>query len=358
MRRASVRILVASGIALLAAGASTQAAPDGLSSELDRWIAFLRTNTSTDEAWKQVKEVSGPVLERARTALASDRRLLATQLVLTARAPLSAAAYMQSPPASTAKDAPAFEAEWERMGRVLADRLAPRKPGALDGVRPAALRALGEAALPQARVFYDASLEYGRATMPEYGLFYLGSARAAGEIVDLSRSLSEAEGAPLPPVRSVRPEIEALEGELLAAYRPPLSVDRHPDFIAASSQLKEARELDDAGLAYGALLRYLQAAQRFFPLRPAPATDPEPLESRLRRLETRLSAEHRDHSLGRLFLERAGEALAASPPETAVAEGIVSDVVPRYLAALEPARPEPPRAEPRFTVTLVRWPYT
>ena len=357
MRRTPACILAASGIALLAARAGAPAGPDALSTELDRWTAFVRTNASVDEMWKQVKEVSAPVLERARTALASDRRLLATQLVLTARAPLSAAAYMQSPPASAAKDGPAFEAEWARMGRVLAARFAKPRVDALDAVRPAALRALGEAVLLQPRGFYDASLEYGRATMPDYGLFYIGSAQAAGEIVDLSRSLSATDaGPPPPPVRSVRPEIEALESDLLASYRPPLSVDRHPDFIAASASLKEARELDEAGLAYGALLRYLQAAQRFYPLRATPATAPP--NDRLRQLEARLSADGRDHSLGRLFLERAGEALAASPPETAVAEAIVSDVVPRYLAALAAPRPEPARAEPRFTVTLVRWPYT
>jgi hypothetical protein len=366
MRRAAVPLLLSILLAQLPTGAMGQpgaaraVAPgaDRLSTELDRWAAFLRTNTSTDGMWAQVKEVSAPVLERARAALASDRRLLATQLVLTARSPLSAAAYMQSPPASAAKDAPALEAEWKRMGGVLADRLGKPGAGALDGVRPAALRALGEAALPQARVFYDASLEYGRATMAEYGLFYLGSARAAGEMVDLCRSLSEAAGEATPAARSVRPEIEALEGELLAAYRPPASVDRHPDFIAASSQLKEARELDEAGLVHGALLRYLQAAQRFFPLRGTAAPDPSRLSGDLRGLEARLSGGGRDQSIGRLFLERAREALAAEPPETAVAQAIVSDVVPRYLAALEPARPEPPRPEPRFTVTLVRWPYT
>jgi len=326
---------------------------------LDRWTAFVRTNSSTDETWKQVKEVSGPVLERARTALASDLRLLAAQLVLAARAQLSAAAYMQAPPASAAKDAAALEAEWKRMGGELGGRLARPDAFALEGVRPAALRALGEAALPQARVFYDASLEYGRATMPEAGLFYLGSARAAGEAVELCRSLSEPVVQAPAPVRPVRREIEALEGELLAAYRPPLSVDRHADFIAASSQLKEARELDEAGLAHGALLRYLQAAQRFFPLRGGgPPAGPDRLAAALRDLDARLSDGSRDHTIGLMFLERAREALASSPPEPAVAQAIAFDLVPRYLAALEPARPEPGRPEPSFTVTLVRWPYT
>jgi hypothetical protein len=299
-----------------------------------------------------------PLLARARSALTDGHRLLALQRLLAARAELSAAGYMQAPPASAVKDAAAFEAEWRRMGGVLADRLGWPPAGSLDGVRPAAVRALGEAALPQSRVFYDASLEYGRATMPEYGLYYLGSARSAGETVELCRSLSEPAGPSLPPIRSVRGEIEALEGELLAAYRPPLSVDRHPDFIAASSQLKEARELDEAGLLHGALLRYLQAAQRAAPLREAAPPDAERRARQIRDLEARLSEGGVDHSLGRLFLERAQEALVASAAEAAVAAAIAGDVLPRYLAALEPARPEPPRAGPKFTVTLVRWPYT
>jgi hypothetical protein len=330
---------------------------------MDRWAAFLRTNPSTAELWTQVKAGAEPLLVQARTALASGRRLLALQRLLAARAQLSAAAYAQAPPASAAKDAASsFEAEWARMGGALGDRLARPAPGALDGVRPAALRALAETALPQSRVFYDASLVYGRATMPEYGLHYLGQARSAGEAVDLCRSLAEPGGGRPPGVRSVGSEIEALEDEMLAAYRPPLSVDRHAEFIAASAQLKEARELDGLGLGHGALLRYLQAAQRFSSLREArgsgAAGAAEPLDGRVRAFEKRLAASGADHSLGRLFLERAQEALAASPPETEVARAIVHDVLPRYLNALEPARPRPPGQEPAFTVTLVRWPYT
>jgi hypothetical protein len=325
---------------------------------MDRWMDYLRTNSTTEETWQQIKAGAEPLMEQARAALASGRRLLAVQRLLAARSALAAAAYMQSPPASEVKDVAEFETEWQRMGGVLGEQLSKGTGDALDGVQPAALRALGEAGLPQSRVFYDASLEYGRATMPVYGLFYLGSARSAGEAVDLCRSLSEATGGEAPTLRSLQPEIDALEGELLDAYRPPLSVDRHPDFIAASSQLKEARELDEAGLAYGALLRYLQAAQRFFPLRGTPTVGREALDRRVRDAEAQLSAGSVDHSLGRLFLERAQEALAATPPETEIAQSIVLDVLPRYLAVLEPARRESATPEPKFTVTLVRWPYT
>lgn len=360
MRRAAAAVLSAlvAGLPALASRAQTEPAPDRLAAEMDRWEAFLRTNAATDETWKQLKEGAGPLMERARSALRDGRRLLAFQRLLIARGELSAASYMQASPAAQVRDVAAFEAEWERMGGVLHDGFGPPPAGALDGVWPAAVRALGEAALPQSRVFYDASLEYGRSTLPEYGLYYLGSARSAAEAVELCRALSRPRESKAPPVRSTHGEIEALEETLLDAYRPPLSIDKHPDFIAASSLVKEARELDAAGLVHGALLRYLQAAQRFAPLRPTEPLDAARVAERLAGLAERLAAGDVDHSLGRLFLERAQEALAASPPDVATAGPIATDVLPRYFAALEPARPEPPRPEARVTVTLVRWPYT
>ncbi len=360
MRPAAAVVLSAlvAGVPTLASRAHTEPPPDRLAAEMDRWEAFLQTNAATDETWKQLKEGAGPLMERARSALRAGRRLLAFQRLLAARGELSAASYMQAPPAAQVRDVAAFEAEWERMGGVLRGGFGPPPAGVLDGVRPAAVRALAEAALPQSRVFYDASLEYGRNTMPEYGLYYLGSARSAAEAVELCRSLSQRGEGGAPPVRSPRGEIEALEGALLDAYRPPLSIDKHPDFIAASSLVKEARELAAAGLAHGALLRYLQAAQRSAELRPTAPLDAAGVAERLRGLADRLAVADIDHSLGRLFLERAQEALAASPPDLATAAPIATDVLPRYFAALEPGRLEPPRPEPRVTVTLVRWPYT
>ncbi len=331
---------------------------DVLAAELDRWSAFLQANTAGDETWKELKQAAEPLLGQASSALASGRRLLALQRLLAARSNLAAAAYMQAPPASGVKDLAGLEAEWTRMGGVLGSARVAVSAEALATVRPAALRALGEAALPQARVYYDASLEYGRSTAPEYGLFYLGSARASAEAVELCRSLSRPGAPPSAPLRTLTGELEQLEDELLAAYRPPLSIERHADFIAASSALKEARELDAAGLRHGALLRYLQAAQRFAPLRAGAASDSAGLAGRLDAQETRLSVAGVDHSLGRLFLERARDALASSPPDEATAQAVASEVLPRYLAALQPARPAPPRALPRATVTLVRWPYT
>ncbi len=361
MRRAAAAVVLSALVLCLPALASrarTEPAPDRLAAEIDRWAAFLRTNASTDEDWTQVKQGSEPMMARAKSALRDGRRLLALQRLAALEGNLAASLYVQVRRAASG-DMAAFEAEWRRMGGVLHDRLAAPRGDALAAVSPALVRAVGEAALPQARVYYDASLEYGRNTVPSSGLFYLGAAQAAGDVVDLCRSLSASTGKEPPPVRALRAEIEALEGEVLAAYRPPAAIDSHGDFITTSAALKEARELDAAGLRYGALLRYLQASLRFTPLGPAVTTDPARLAERLRELDVELASGSVDHSLGRLFLEIAQEAQAGgSPRDRATAAAIAGDVLPRYFAALAPATPAPAQAEPRVTVTLVRWPYT
>jgi hypothetical protein len=164
-----------------------------------------------------------------------------------------------------------------------------------------------------------------------------------------------------PAVRSIRAEIDALQAELLTAYRPPASIDRHPEFIAASANLKEARELDGASRHYAALLRYLQAASRIARLRPVPAslTDPAAVASRVRAEAARMSADV-DHSIGRMFVEQAEHFLAhddAKAPSP-IPAAVVSDVLPRYFAALEPRAATPPAPPATVTITLVRWPYT
>lgn len=296
-----------------------------------------------------------PILERAQDDLRQGRRLLALQRMVNARAALALADYRGGRPAVESKELAGFEGEWQRMGTELAADLGTPSPNALDGLEPAALRALAEAAFPQVRIYYHASLDYGRNTTPDSGLDYLGAALSQREIVNASRTFSTPSGRKAPPVRSLEPELDALQHDLLATYRPPAWIERHREFIVASSTLKEARELDEAGLRYGALLKYLQAAELTAPLRhgseqPTPLKG-EALAARLRELDGRLSAGESDHSLGRLFVETA----QAEPDRASV---IVQDVLPRYFAALEPAPPRSPRPAPQVTVTLVRWPYT
>jgi len=360
-RKVSLGVLLAIAAATLASAVpvARTSSSDPIAAEIARWSTFLKNNSSKDEMWTQVKAAVTPVIPRAEDALRKGRRLLALQRLASAQANLAASVYLQERPPAQHADS-GFEAEWKRMGNVLRADLRTPAPTALQGVQPAAVRAMGEAALPQVRIFYDASLEYGRNTMPDSGLFYIGSAQAQRDFAAFCRSISAPSRRPAPPLRSLSDEIDRLEGEMLAAYKPPASIDNHGDFIRAHAALKEARELDAAGLRYGALLRYLQAAQRMAPIRKAPASlQGAALAKRLDDFDARLSSGRFDDSIGRLFLEAArDEAEGGEGRSPAAAATIASDVLPRYFAALEPAQPTAPKPDARVTVTLVRWPYT
>lgn len=338
-------------LALLLASSACRgegATDDLLAAEVERSSHLLQSKP-------KLKQDNQPVLDRAAADLRDGRRMLALQRLANLRVNVATAAYLSERPADQLKNAAAFEAEWQRLGGAMRDDLAIPSPDTFGDVRPAAARALGEVALLQVRGFYHASLDYGRATMPEMGVYYLAKAEGQRDLAAFARTFSGS-ARPEPPLRSLRPELDALEAEMLAVYRPPVSIERHGEFIGASATLKEARELDAAGLRHGALLRYLTAAQQFAPLRKAaPPADADILAKRLQEHAERLSARDADHSIGQLFLEMA-QAEQANP--TAGAVTIANDVLPRYLAALEPAPPEPQRPDPRVTVTLVRWPYT
>ncbi len=351
----------AAGFAGLSASAAPQATAPGdpLAAEISRWSGYLSTHGAGDEAWEQVKAAGGPAVAAAEKALVEGRRWLAFQRLAAARPLLAATVYSAAHMGPERSDGAAFDAEWARMGRELHAELGAIPPGTLDGVQPAAVRAMAEIALPQIRGYYDASLEYARNTVLDSGLFYLGAAQAHRDFVAFCRTLGlRGEGA-APKLRPLSGELDGLEGKLLAAYRPPASIDRHGEFIAANSAVKDARELDAAGLRYGALARYLQAALGVAPLLP-PSSDSPDVAERLRVFEARLSRPGQDHSIGRIFLERAQADLAANPPpaRAAGAEAIAADVLPRYFAALAPAAAAAPRPAPGVTVTLVRWPYT
>jgi hypothetical protein len=258
-------------------------------------------------------------------------------------------------------DSTRLAAEWRRLGRDLAPALAPPTAEALAAARPAVARATGEAARLQVRAYYEASRAYGDNTEPEAGLFYLGMARAARDLSQWTRTLAEPRAGAEPRFRSLAPELEAFEHDMEVAYRPPASVEHHPDFIAAHSALNDARSLESAGLVRGALLRYLQARLRFASVRPAAGTaDTAEVARQLAAVARRIAADGRDHSIASLFLELAAADREASAPGTAssTAAAIANDVLPAYFAAIGP--PPPPRVQraPDATITLVRWPYT
>jgi hypothetical protein len=351
--------------ALFVAGGVVHAQTDTTADPLVRALTDARSivaaETSSEQLWADAKAGIEASLNDAQRALAAGRRWFALERLSQARQSLLATRFALQHPAERA-DLAAFEREWTRLAATLGNT--SPAPASLEAVRPAALRALAEVAMPQIRLNYDAGLEYGRNTQPEFGLYYVGVADAQRQFVALARTMS----APLsgsrsaPQLRSIAGEIAAVQHDLLSLYRPPASTERHSEFIVASSALKEARQYDASGLRYAALLRYLQATQRTAMLQTAGAGDSVAVATQWKALRTRLEGSRVDHTIGLLMLERAEAALDT---DTAVgrqtAAAIAIETMPRYVAALEPPRPSATARStgtPVVTVTLVRWPFT
>lgn len=358
-------MLVAAAVISARAWAPTpQDAADPIALAIEDLAAKASAEPGADPLWTSNKGGIEAAIKDARAAIAAGRRWFALERLGAARQSYLATKFTIDHPAER-KDLAAFERIWTELGPTLG--AAAPKPAPLSPAMPSAVRALAEVAMPQVRINYDAGLEYGRNTQPEFGLYYVGVGDAQRQFVTLARALvpATAPARTAPPLRSLAAEIAAVQSDLLALYRPPASIDRHSEFIAASSALKEARQYDAQGLRYGAMLKFLQGAMRTALLRNADAPpDPATLATQLTEFRARLTGTRIDHSIGTFFVERAEAALESTalggPPAAAA---IALDVLPRYFAALEPLRPAPASARAAasaspVTVTLVRWPFT
>ena len=374
-RAARISLLLAVAIAAPAVLACGDVAPKGdpLAEAIRSGSTYLRTSRDSTDLWTQVRDASAPAYARAQRALDEHHPLLALQRLSSAQVNLAAWQYASSHPEAFRDDTTGLAARWLREGDSLQAYLGRPARAARGRVRglpdprerlasfhPAAIRALAETALPDVRIYYDTVLDYASSTQPVFGYFYIGVARNRRDFFELCATLSQESAPPEPPFRSIAPELDTLEAHVLAAYRPPASLDRHSEFIGVSAAIKQARELDAEGFPRGALLQYLGAAQRFAAMRDPAPLDSAALAARLAGFAARIAGDHLDHSIATLYLDAARSDLAGMkagevPPG---AIRIATDVLPLYFAALEPAPPVVARPAPEATVTLVRWPYT
>ncbi len=325
---------------------------DPLAKEIARWKNFLETNTSASEDWKSIRESTLPLMQRAETALNSGQRNLAIHVLGAVRMNLAAQKYVQEHHVSGETKLSALEEEWNKARPTLQSPGRPRNLGFL----PASVRAVAEASYSEIKVYYEASLEYGKNTMPEYGFYYLGLSQGQLEFIDFLDQMRAAPGSvqqlELPGLAG---QIEALEDKLLAAYKPPASVEHHANFIRASALIKQAHELYDAGLTYGALYRLLYASQVLSRITEAgQSIDVDETAKRTKEISGRLRDTNRDHSIGLIFLELANE----TPYNGETARSVFESILPIYFSSFEPPKSQPEKEVPVATVTLVRWPYT
>uniref|UniRef100_Q01VR0 Chemotaxis protein MotC n=1 Tax=Solibacter usitatus (strain Ellin6076) TaxID=234267 RepID=Q01VR0_SOLUE len=239
-----------------------------------------------------------------------------------------------------------FDAEWRKTESTLA------LPAANWSRAPAALRAISEAAGVRATPLLEGARGFAAATKPADGIFYLGEAQGEAEFARFCAGLNLDRKGRAIALRSLLPEILALQEKTNAAFQPPRSIDQHPRFIALNSTLKLARELDAAKLYAGAMYQYLEAVRHFGML------DAAPVAPSIVALRRKLEASKDDDSIALIFLQRAAAQATGTEDERKSAGIIAASVIPAYLAARKPAAGLPRAPAKTVEITLVRWPYT
>jgi len=256
----------------------------------------------------------------------------------------------------------ALDREWKRLGGELAEN--ERRLTAAPARRaPLAVQAMLERALTQVQPHYQSGRLYGQQTTIDAGLFYLGRAKAQLEFALFCRGLDAAASGPAPSLRSLAPELEELENEVMQAYRRLGAVDKDNTFIRINASLKVAQDLERERRFSGALLQYLEVFRALEAVNSTPAESlaPDALKSLSESFRAQLSDGKTDHSVGWLYWQMAQTALESGDAnDLKQAAVILHHVAPRYFKYLARLKevPAPKVVAREVTVTLARWPYT
>ena len=229
----------------------------------------------------------------------------------------------------------AFEQEWRRLGSELNGK--ERRLTAAPAHRlPLAVKAIIERSLTQVQPHYQSGRLYGQQTTVDSGLFYLGLAKAQLEFALFCRSLDVAAAGAAAPLRSLAPELEALEREVLEAYRRLGATDKQSTFIRINASLKVAQDLEKEQRFSGALLQYLEVCRALDAVGSAPAESsaPDALNPQSESFRAQLSGSRMDHSIGWLYWQMAQAAMepgGGGVNDQRGAAVILHRVLPRYF---------------------------
>jgi hypothetical protein len=347
----------------LVLSAQAQDARSQIKAEIERVQKSLK-----DKAVPEVPDIAKNVadaLQHANDALAAGRLYVSLEQLGQAEDLLQGVRCLQEKKDTIKESIPAFEEEWGKANLQLTslNKSVQEKDW---GHTTAAIQAISEAARGRTIPLMEGSRGFATATGPKEGLFYMGQAQGeAAFAVFVSRLNSPRKASPVP-MRSLLPELEALQEKTNAAFQPPKSIDMHPRFIALNSTIKFARELDSSKAYAGVLYQYLEAVRHYGMLDPAvpDAAMQAALRSAVADELKKVSSSRRDDSIAQIYLEKAdawlnkANAEATSPDEWRAVHIVVDQVLPAYYAALKPSGPLQQRAARTTTLTLVRWPYT
>ena len=345
--------------------ASAQDPNPQIKAEIERLQRSLNGNPVSDPDFASVNSMVDDALKGAVEALNSGKLYLSLEKLLQAEDLLQGVRILEEKSEAVKSGFPAFEAEWEKASKNLAalDQDARQRNWTL---APVALQALSESAQGKSIPLLEGSRGFATSTKPRDGLFYMGQAQGNAAFAKFTATVSLTRSPATFPLRSYLPELQKLQEETNAAFKPPRSIELHSRFIALNSTLKLAEELDAQRFYAGALYQYLEATRHFGMLDAPPleATRQTALKTNLATARKKLAASSQDDSLAQLFLERAESQIAhadGSAPtadEWRSARVILDQVLPAHFAALKPASPLQQASGKTVDITLVRWPYT
>ena len=344
---------------------SAQNASTQIKAEIERMQESLKNKPISNPDLPNANSIIGNALSDSSAALAAGRVYLSLEKLAQAEDFLQGVRSVDEKAQAVKDSLPAFESEWEKASLQLTalDKSARQRDWSH---APAGVRAISEAAQGRTMPLLEGGRGFASATKPRDGLFYMGEAQGEAAFATFVSRLNLQRKATGIPLRSVLPELVALQEKTNAAFQPPRSIDMHPRFIALNSTIKFARELDSSRSYAGALYQYLEAVRHYGMLNPVvpDAAKQTALRSAVTDELKKADAARRDDSIARIFLERAYEWLtktddaAPSDDEWRAVRTIVEEVLPAYEAALKPAAPVQQHAGRTATLTLVRWPYT
>ncbi len=352
-------------LSVLAVASTAEDAALQIKQEAARLEQSLKDKPITDPDLAQINTVVSASLKDVTAALNAGHLYLALEklaqafdLVQGGRAASDSAAVVKG-------GLPAYDAQWNdaKLKLTALDQQALQRNWSH---APAALQALSEAAQGRTLPLLEGGRGFATATVPKDGLLYLGEAQGEAEFAQFCASLKLPRKSASFPLRSLSPELQALQDKTNAAFQPPKSIELHSRFIALNSAIKLAEELDSRKFYAGALYQFLEGIRHYAMLDAPPldAAKQSALKEALAAAQKKLADSDQDDSIAQLFLERAAAQIshadgsAPSADEWRSAQVIVQQVLPAYFAAEKPAPPvEKPSGHP-VTITLVRWPYT
>ena len=301
--------------------AVTLQTPAGVSGTLEKEIARvqreLEQTTSQDER-------AGAEMRLARAAEATRKgRVYLALYELSPAWRMQAASTFAAGLRDKVHTAEGFRKEWSAVG----EPHLPLPPVSL----PLAIGAIATSSEAVAPATYRASLPYAEDAGVSSGVYYLGDSQGALQFGAFCRTLNLGARGPRPSLRSVAPEIDRFEADVLKNYNKADAAARRP-FIQISVGLKIARERDASGDYAAALLQYLLARYQHALLGSTlPAAD---IDGRIKSSESGMR--NADHSIGELFLQLASAQLESADPQGARnATAIIDVVIPEYLGIVK-----------------------